>query len=174
MSLSQITVSPNWKLVVHLLTWNDALARYSRHVWRSRTTLFRGTRKDTRQSWTTHASFLRDHERKFSIHDSGNYGGNHGRCVPCSRIVSPRALSLDHARFSGLTAPSSNRSSSCVERSSSPLSPPSLVLSTHLVGLLEIAFDRSLPLGTMRPCSSLRLSTWLFDIIEEQHVIEEL
>lgn len=109
--------------MVHLLTWNDALARYSRHVWRSRTTLFRGTRKDTRQSWTTHASFLRDHERKFSIHDSGNYGGNHGRCVPCSRIVSPRALSLDHARFSGLTAPSSNRSSSCVERSSSPLSP---------------------------------------------------
>lgn len=55
--------------------------------------------------------------------------------------------SLDHARFSGLTAPSSNRSSSCPT-----ILPPSssLVLSTHL-GLLEIAFDRSL--AGMRPCS---------------------
>lgn len=116
--------------------------------------MFRGTRKDTRQSWTTHASFLRDHERKFSIHDSGNYGGNHGRCVPCSRIVSPRALSLDHARFSGLTAPSSNHSSSCVERSSLPPS-PSLVLSTHLFGRFVGNCIRRRILASWRPCSSL-------------------
>lgn len=50
-------------------------------------------------------------------------------CLVLRGSFCPGLSPSTRARFSGLTAPSSNRSSSCVERSSLP---PSLVLSTHL------------------------------------------